>query len=117
MNGQSPAESTEASPGDASPEIILASASAARAGLLSRAGVVTRRQAGRIDETDIIASLRAEGAEPTQVAETLAELKARRISRQAGGSLVIGADQLLESDGAWFDKPAGRPQAAADLRA
>ena len=105
---QSPAES---------PEVILASASDARAAILARAGVVARRQAAQIDETDIKASLRAEGAEPSQVAETLAELKARRISRQADDSLVIGADQLLESDGAWFDKPAGRSQAAVDLRA
>lgn len=100
-----------------SPELILASASPARATILARAGVVTRIQAAHIDETEIKASLRAEGAKPNEVAETLAETKARRISRGAGGSLVIGADQLLVCDDAWLDKPADRSRAAADLRA
>ncbi len=99
------------------PELILASASPARAAILARAGVVARSQAAHIDEIEIKSSLRVEGAKPNDVAETLAEFKARRISQRAGGSLVIGADQLLVCDGAWLDKPAGRSQAVADLRA
>lgn len=121
MNGQASrirqiASGGVQSPGD-SPDLILASASPARAAILARAGVVARIQAARIDETEIKTALRGEGAKPNQVAETLAELKARRVSQRAVGSLVIGADQLLVCDDAWFDKPANRAQAVADLRA
>ncbi len=51
------------------------------------------------------ASLRAARAEPAAVAEALAELKAQRVSRRHAGSLVVGADQVLECDGVLFDKP------------
>jgi septum formation protein len=38
-------------------------------------------------------------------AETLAETKAAKIAQTAPDALVIGADQMLEADGRWFDKP------------
>ncbi len=39
------------------------------------------------------------------------------MSRHASDALVIGADQILDCDSAWFDKPLDRMRAAADLRA
>ena len=54
---------------------------------------------------------------PAQVAETLAELKAQRVARKHAGALVIGADQMLSCNDVWFDKPADRDHAAAQLRA
>ena len=51
--------------------------------------------------------LKAEGATAAQIAETLAELKAQKVSRRHPGALVIGADQMLECEGrTGFDKPA-----------
>jgi len=47
----------------------------------------------------------------------LAELKALRISRRDPEALVIGCDQLLVCDGAWFDKPADVAEARAHLLA
>ena len=85
--------------------IVLASASPARAALLRAAGIPIRVDAAAIDEAEVKASLRAVGAEPAAVAEALAELKAQRVSRRHPGSLVIGADQVLECDGVLFDKP------------
>lgn len=46
---------------------------------------------------------------------TLAEAKAT--ADDHGTALVIGADQLLECDGRWFDKPASMDEAADHLRA
>ncbi len=86
-------------------------------GVLRRAGVPLRVEAASIDEAEVKASLRAENADVAEAAETLAEIKAQRVSRRHGQALVIGADQILECDGRWFDKPADRPQAAAQLRA
>ena len=97
--------------------VVLASASPSRRALLENAGLAVRAEAARIDEGEVKASLRAEGADAAQVAETLAELKAQRVARRHGGALVIGADQMLECEGAWFDKPATLSEAAEHLAA
>jgi septum formation protein len=105
----------------AAPPLILASASRSRARVLAQAGIAFRVQAGTVDEGEVKASLRAEGASVARVAETLAASKAasvaRGVARDNGSALVIGADQILDCDGAWFDKPADTKQARAHLRA
>lgn len=98
-------------------ELVLASTSASRRDLLVRAGVAVRADPPRVDEDGVKAALRAEQASAAQAAETLAELKAQRVARRHPGALVVGADQVLECAGRWFDKPADTSQAAADLRA
>ncbi len=99
------------------PPLILASASAARARLLAAAGLQVEREAAAVDEEAMKAALKAEGASPAQVAETLAELKAQRVAAKQPGALVIGADQMLSCNDVWFDKPPDRDHAAAQLRA
>jgi len=99
------------------PALVLASASATRARLLAAAGLEVACQPAAIDEQSLKASLKAEGATPAQVAETLAELKAQRISAKLPGVMVIGADQMLSCNEVWFDKPPDRDHAAAQLRA
>ena len=95
--------------------VILASGSAVRARLLSEAGVAFRRVVAPVDETELKVTLKAEGATAAMAAETLAELKAQRVSRRHPDALVIGADQILECDGEWFDKPADAAAARAAL--
>jgi septum formation protein len=104
-------------PASAITEIVLASESRSRRELLQHAGVQFRAEPAQIDETEVKDSLRAEQADAAAAAETLAELKAIRVSRRAPGALVIGADQILECEGRWFDKPPDRAAAAAHLRA
>ncbi|WP_340116373.1 nucleoside triphosphate pyrophosphatase [Pelagibius sp. 7325] len=99
------------------PPVVLASASAVRARLLREAGLAVHCQAAAVDEDAMKAALRGEGATPAQVAETLAELKAQRVSAKFTGALVIGADQMLSCNDVWFDKPADRDHAAAQLKA
>lgn len=99
------------------PRLLLASGSRTRRQMLERAGVRVEVDPPHVDEDEVKAALRAEDATAAEVAETLAELKAVRVSRRAPGALVIGADQMLECDGAWFDKPADRAAAKASLRA
>lgn len=98
-------------------KVVLASSSGSRRALLDQAGVPIVAEAPRIDEDEVKTALRGEGAGAGQVAETLAELKARRISRRYPDALVIGADQILDCNGQWFDKPPDRDHAAAHLRA
>jgi septum formation protein len=85
--------------------LILASASKSRANLLRAAGIAAEIIPAHTDEDSVKASLKAEDATAAQCAETLAELKAIQVSRRYDNALVIGADQMLECDGAWFDKP------------
>lgn len=99
------------------PAVVLASQSPARRRLLAAAGVVFQADSPRVDEEEVKRSLRAAGAKPEQAAEQLAELKALKVSQRHPGALVIGADQLLVCDGAWFDKPADRAGALAQLEA
>lgn len=99
------------------PSLVLASASAARSRLLAEAGITVQRQPAAVDEESMKAALKAEGATPAQVAETLAELKAQRVAKKHADALVIGADQMLSCNDVWFDKPPDRDYAAAQLRA
>jgi septum formation protein len=95
--------------------LILASASQARAAMLRAAGVALEAQPARVDEEEMKAALQAQGADPEAAAIALAELKALQVSRARPGRLVLGADQMLDCDGAWFDKPADRAAARAQL--
>lgn len=93
--------------------MILASASRSRAALLRGAGVTFDAVPADVDEDAVKAELR----EPRVVAETLAELKALKISASHPGILVLGADQVLDLDGVAMSKAATREIAAAQLRA
>ena len=97
------------------PILVLASASAARAELLRRAGVSFTVAPASIDEAEIKAAFRAERLGTAECANALAEAKALRAARRHPDALVIGADQMLVCDGAWFDKPADRAAARAQL--
>ena len=97
--------------------VILASASAARAALLEGAGVAFEAVPAHIDEDEVKAALKAEGAGAADIAVALATLKAQNVSRRWPGRLVIGADQVLEFDGRILDKPPDRAAARAQLTA
>lgn len=97
--------------------VILASASEIRATLLRNAGLGVQIAPARIDEEMIRAGLEAEDATPHDIADTLAELKAAKVSAKNPGALVLGADQLLELKGRIFAKPETPEEARAQLRA
>ncbi len=97
--------------------IVLASTSRVRRALLEDAGIDLRVDPAAIDEAAVKESLAAGGARPAEMAETLAELKAQRISPKYPGLIVLGADQILECAGVLFDKPADLGDARVQLRA
>ena len=99
------------------PPIVLASESASRATLLANAGVVFTVDPAHADEDAVKQAMKAEGAAAADVGQALSELKATRKSNQHPGALVIGADQMLECGGEWFDKPAGKAAARVQLQA
>lgn len=95
--------------------LILASGSEIRRQLLSNAGVPFTVQQARIDEVMIRESLEAEQAKPRDIADTLAEMKATKISEKNPGALVLGCDQVLEFDGRVLAKPRDIDEARAQL--
>jgi len=95
--------------------LILASGSAARAELLRQARVPFDVEAASVDEHSVKASLSAEGAPPRDVADVLAELKARRVASARPEALVLGADQVLVCEGRMLDKPADLDDARSQL--
>ena len=85
--------------------LILASASPSRRQLLANAGLDFTVEPSGVDEDEIKLSLAAERAGAQDVAETLAELKARHVSKRHPQALVIGCDSTLACEGRLFDKP------------
>ncbi|MEM8752669.1 MAG: Maf family protein [Pseudomonadota bacterium] len=95
--------------------IVLASASEARAEMLRAAGVAVEVAPARIDEEEVKAALRAEGAPARDQADKLAEMKAVRVSSRVSGVLTLGADQVLDLKGEAFDKPRDLGEAREQL--
>jgi septum formation protein len=95
--------------------LILASQSRARQALLANAGIAFEAIPAGIDEREI---QRASGlAEPGEIASLLARQKALWVSSRQPDRIVVGADQTLALAKQLFSKPAGRAQAADQLRA
>ncbi len=97
------------------PNLVLASASATRVGLMTAAGLCFEAQAADIDETSIKIEAQAAGRSVEDAALRLAEMKARTVAENHPDALVIGADQILVCEGAWYDKPADIGGARAHL--
>jgi septum formation protein len=96
-------------------QIILASGSEIRRQMLANAGLEFRTEIARVDEDSLKATLLAEAAAPRDIADQLAELKARRISSKFPDAIVIGADQVLDFKGQILSKPKDMKEAREQL--
>lgn len=101
---------------DAAP-LILASGSATRQRMLEHAGVPYKAVPSAVDEAPLKASLIEGGAPARDIADALADLKARHGSMMQPTRLVLGADQVLVQDGRFFTKATNRDEAAETLKA
>jgi septum formation protein len=98
------------------PRLVLASASASRRAVLSAAGLRFDVHPADLDETALKQAARSEKADAATAALRLADAKAASVAAGEPDALVIGADQILVCDGAWFDKPADLAAARMQLR-
>ncbi|MEA2922590.1 MAG: nucleoside triphosphate pyrophosphatase [Bradyrhizobium sp.] len=95
--------------------LILASKSRARQVLLASAGISFEAVAADIDERAV---QKASGlSSPADVAALLSREKALAVAARKPGRFVVGADQTLALGTRLFSKPAGRAEAAEQLRA
>jgi septum formation protein len=68
-----------------------------------------------LDEAAIRSRMCDQGADVETAARELARAKADDISPRHPGAFIVGADQILECDSVWFEKPFGREGVAAHL--
>jgi septum formation protein len=85
------------------PDLVLASTSAYRRGLLERLGLPFRCRAPLCDEL----ALHRESADldPRRLAESLAVAKASSLVEEEPGATIVGCDQLVSLVGRVFGKP------------
>jgi septum formation protein len=94
--------------------LILASQSRARKMLLTNAGISFEAVPADIDERSV--QKNSGLSAPGKIAGLLAREKACFVSSKNPGRHVVGADQTLALGNRLFSKPAGRAQAAEQLR-
>lgn len=97
------------------PLLVLASGSPTRAAMLTAAGIPYRVDVPRLDESAVRDALLADGAKSREIADALADAKARRIAQRHPKGLVLGADQILDLDGVILSKPATPEEARTQL--
>jgi len=95
--------------------IVLASQSQSRRALLAGAGVAFDTAASDVDEATIKDQCKAAGKDVAATALELARAKAAVVQQSFPDALVIGADQMLEFEGEWFDKPVDMAAARRQL--
>ena len=95
--------------------LILASASKSRSQILLNAGVEFKVQISSVDE-DITKNCHNPGS-AEELALKLAILKANNVSNENKDALVIGADQVLECEGVFYNKPVNLTAASSHLKA
>lgn len=84
--------------------------------MLANVGLVFDQIKPRVDEETIKSSLVSEGFPARDIADALAEAKARRVSEKEPQALVIGSDQVLEFEGQLMSKPRTPEDACNQLK-
>ncbi len=94
---------------------VLASGSGTRRALLKQAGLDFIADAPDVDEDSLKRMCKAENQSAQSAAQSLALAKARKISAERKGMLVLGCDQILECETRWLDKAGNKKTAQHQL--
>ncbi len=95
--------------------LILASGSEIRRELLENAGLEVEIIKPRVDEDMMREAMLVDEANPRDIADALAEMKARKISEKHPGRLVLGCDQVLDFRGKLYSKAHSKEEAVQQL--
>lgn len=96
--------------------LILASQSKSRQELLEDAGVDFKSVSSGVDEDAIKKEMRSNGRSSLSTSLQLATAKAMAVSKKYPKAYVIGADQILDLNGEWFEKPTSMNMAHKHLK-
>ena len=97
-------------------KIILASKSKVRKEILDKNDIISEVEPSYVDEDMIKESLLKEKASPELISKNLAELKANKVSQRNFGTLVLGADSVIDLNGELISKPINRDEALSILK-
>ncbi len=87
-----------------------------RSQILKSAGIPHVCDPADIDERELKDRMAKQGADVETTTASLAQAKAEEVQKRHAQALVIGADQILEYEGRWFEKPQDQDDAAETLR-
>ncbi len=97
--------------------LVLASQSAARRAMLAAAHVPFTTTHVAFDEDALTEAMIAQGAKPRDIADALAEGKARKAALKHDDTMVLGCDQVLAlANGELINKAENREQAKYSLQ-
>ena len=97
-------------------QLVLASSSLARSQVLNNAGVVHEILSPQIDEDSVKVAMLADGYSHRDIADKIADMKARKASLQRAESYVLGCDQVLSFAGSLYSKPETKCNLETQLR-
>ena len=97
-------------------QLVLASSSLARSQVLNNAGVVHEILSPQIDEDSVKMAMLAGGYSHRDIADKIADMKARKVSLQRAESYVLGCDQVLSFAGSLYSKPETKFNLKTQLR-
>lgn len=97
-------------------QLVLASSSLARSQVLNNAGVVHEILSSQIDEDSVKVAMLADGYSHRDIADKIADTKARKVSLQRAESYVLGCDQVLSFAGSLYSKPESKFNLETQLR-
>ena len=97
-------------------QLVLASSSLARSQVLNNAGVVHEILSPLIDEDSVKVAMLADGYSHRDIADKIADMKARKVSLQRAESYVLGCDQVLSFAGSLYSKPETKFNLETQLR-
>ena len=97
-------------------QLVLASSSLARSKVLNNAGVVHEILSPQIDEDSVKMAMLADGYSHRDIADKIADMKARKVSLQRAESYVLGCDQVLSFAGSLYSKPETKFNLETQLR-
>ena len=97
-------------------QLVLASSSLARSQVLNNAGVVHEILSPQIDEDSVKVAMLADGYSHRDIADKIADMKARKVSLQRAESYVLGCDQVLSFAGSLYSKPETKFNLETQLR-
>ena len=95
--------------------LILASGSETRREMMQNAGLEIEIIKPRVDEEMMRDAMLAEDALPRDIADALAEMKARKVSEKHPDRLVLGCDQVLDFRGELISKARSIEEAREQL--
>ena len=96
--------------------IVLASKSPIRSLLLKKAGIEFSTVDPAIDEREVKLSYISNNYPTRDIADVLADMKARKISNRFPDSIVIGSDQILDFNNKILSKPKDQDELIHQLK-